>query len=110
MEIQTRVAPAELWLRDDLENIYALLFRFLGFGFRLAMSNAGLHVTQKFAILVPDPIAFAQWPVASLVTVVNKTDHRLSSGYVCIVELVKGLGCGRCNFPRSAAQWGLHSE
>ena len=26
MEIQTRVAPAELWLRDDLENIYALLF------------------------------------------------------------------------------------
>ena len=30
MEIQTRVAPAELWLRDDLENICALLFRFLG--------------------------------------------------------------------------------
>ena len=59
MEIQTRVAPAELWLRDDLENIYALLFRFLGFGFRLAMSNVGWHVTQKFVILVPDPIAFA---------------------------------------------------
>ena len=55
MEIQTRVAPAELWLRDDLENIYALLFRFLGFGFRLAMSNVGWHVTQKFVILVPDP-------------------------------------------------------
>ena len=36
MEIQTRVAPAELWLRDDLEEVYALLFRFLGYGFRLA--------------------------------------------------------------------------
>ena len=63
MEIQTRVAPAELWLRDYLENIYALLFPFLGFGFQLAMSNAGWHVTQKFVILVPDPIAFAPWPV-----------------------------------------------
>ena len=63
MTIKTRVAPAELWLRDDLENIYALLFRFLGFGFRLAMSNVGWHVTQKFVILVPDPTAFAPWPV-----------------------------------------------
>ena len=62
MEIQTRVAPAELWLRDDLENIYALLFWFLGFGFRLAMSSVGWHVTQKFVILVPDPIAFAPRP------------------------------------------------
>ena len=63
MEIQTRVAPAELWLRDDLENIYALPFWFLGFGFRLAMSNVGWHVTQKFVILVPDLIFFAPWPV-----------------------------------------------
>ena len=62
MEIQTRVAPAEIWLRDDLENIYSLLFRFLGFGFRLAMSTVGWHVTQKFVILVPDPIAFAPRP------------------------------------------------
>ena len=58
MEIQTRVAPAELWLRDDLEEVYALLFWFLGFGFRLAMSNVGWHVTQKFVILVPDPVLF----------------------------------------------------
>ena len=36
-------------------------------------------------------------------TVDNKTHHRLSSGDVCSVELVKGLGCGRRNFPRSAA-------
>ena len=55
MEIQTSVAPSELWLRDDLENIYALLFRFFGYGFRLAMSNVGWHVTQKLVILLPDP-------------------------------------------------------
>ena len=63
MEIQTRVAPAEVWLRDDLEEVYAMLFGFLGFGFWLAMSNVGRHVTQKFLILVPDPIGFAPWPV-----------------------------------------------
>ena len=63
MAIQTHVAPDELWLRDDLEEVYALLFGFLGFGFLLAMSNVGWHVTQKFVILVPDPIAFAPWPV-----------------------------------------------
>ena len=39
-----------------------LLFRFLGFGFRLAMSNVGWLVPQKFVILVPDPIAFAPRP------------------------------------------------
>ena len=38
-------------------------FWFLGFGFWLAMSNEGWHVTQKFVILVPDPIGFAPWPV-----------------------------------------------
>ena len=43
----TRVAPAELWLRDDLEDVSALLFRFFGFGFQLAMSNVGWHVTQE---------------------------------------------------------------
>ena len=63
MEIQTRVAPAELWLRNDLEEVYALLFQFLGFGFRLVMSNVGWHVPQKFVTLVPDPIGFAPWPV-----------------------------------------------
>ena len=58
-ECPTSVVASELWLRDDLEEVYALLFQFLGFGFRLAMSNVGWHVTQKFVILVPDPIAFA---------------------------------------------------
>ena len=33
------VGPAEIWLRDDLENIHMLLFRFLGNGFRLALCN-----------------------------------------------------------------------
>ena len=60
---QACVAPAELWLRDDLEELYALLFRFLGYGFQLAMSNVGWLVTQKFVILVPDPIGFAPWSV-----------------------------------------------
>ena len=68
MEIQTRVAPAELWLRDDLENIHALLFRFLGFGFPMAMSNVAWHVTQKFVILVPDPIPIAMSNVGWHVT------------------------------------------
>ena len=62
MEIPTSVDASELWLRDDLEEVYALLFRFFGFGFRLAMSNEGWLVTQKFVILVPDPIAFAPRP------------------------------------------------
>ena len=59
MEIHTSVAP----LRDDLTNIYALLFRFLGYSFRLAMSNVGWLATQQFVILVPDLILFAPWPV-----------------------------------------------
>ena len=52
-----------LWLRDDLEEVYALLFRFLGYGFRLAMSNVGWLVTQKFVILVPDPTGLGPWSV-----------------------------------------------
>ena len=57
------VPPDENWLRDDLEEVHALLFRFLGYGFQLAMSNVDWLVTQKFVILVPDPIGFAPWSV-----------------------------------------------
>ena len=46
MEIHSRVAPSELWLRDDLDEVHALLL-----------------VTQKFVILVRDPVGFAPWPV-----------------------------------------------
>ena len=60
MEMQTSVAPSEIWLRDDLENIYAPLFGFLGYGFRLAMRS----MMQKFVILVPDPIVFAPFVFA----------------------------------------------
>ena len=61
---QACVAPSELWLRDNLEEVYALLFPFLGHGFRLAMSSSvGWLVTQKFVILVPDPTGFAPWSV-----------------------------------------------
>ena len=99
MEIQTSVAPAEVRLRDDLQNIYALLFRFLGYSFQLAMSNVGWLATQQFVILVPDPIVFAPWPVltkAGLATLVNKTQHHL---------LIKSLGCGGSDFFRTAAHW-----
>ena len=58
MEIQTRVTPSESWLRDDLEEVYALLFRFLGYGFRLAMSKLRA-------------VAGAARPQAKLVTSVN---------------------------------------
>ena len=99
MEIQTRVALTEKWPRDDLEGVYALLFRFLGFGFRLAMSNVGWLVTQKFVILVPDPIAFAPRPAlrrlpsgdkaalragASLVTVDVLTGHICPISYLAV--------------------------
>ena len=80
MEIQTSVAPSEIWLRDDLENMYALLYRFLAYGFRLAMSNVGWLVTQKFVILVPDPIGFAPWPVlhGKLCVICQHTSHDVS--------------------------------
>ena len=38
-------------------------FRFLGYCFPLAMSNVGWLLTEKFVILVPDPIVFAPWSV-----------------------------------------------
>ena len=56
---QAYIAQSELGDKDDLEEVRALLFRFLGYGFRLAMSTVGWLVTQKFVILVPDPIGFA---------------------------------------------------
>ena len=43
-------------------------------------------------------------------TVVDKTHRHFPSGHVCSVELVKGLGCGRRNFPRIAAHFGLQLE
>ena len=49
---QACVAPAEI-----------LAQRRPGYGFRLAMSNVGWLVTQKFVILVPDTIGFAPWSV-----------------------------------------------
>ena len=76
---------------DDLENIYALLFRVLGFSFRLATTNVGWHVTQEsssFWCPIPSP-SRRGWccsTKASFMTVVNKTHHCLSSRYVCSVS------------------------
>ena len=110
---RSTVARADIRLRDDLQNIYALLFMFLGYGFSLAMCNVGWLDTQQFVILVPDPIIFAPWSVLldrgelchSLLTR-HSTTHSLS-GHVCGVQFFTGLGRGRCEFPRSVAQWGL---
>ena len=84
MDIPTSADPAEIWLRDDLENIYMLLFRFLGNGFRLALCNVGWLVTQKFVVLVPDPIVYAPWSVlldctASFVSLVKTHLAKLPS-------------------------------
>ena len=50
-----RLSPESM--RDDLENIYVLLFRFVGNGFQLALW------TRESVVLVPDPIFFAPWSV-----------------------------------------------
>ena len=44
-ECQSNGNLKQAW-RDDLEEVNALLFRFLGYGFRLAMSNVGWLVTE----------------------------------------------------------------
>ena len=50
-------------MRDDLENIYMLLFRFVESGFQLALCNVGWLATQESVVFVPDPIVFAPWSV-----------------------------------------------
>ena len=50
-------------MRDGFENIYMLLFRFLGNGFRLALCSVSWLATRESVVLVPDPIGFAPWPV-----------------------------------------------
>ena len=56
-----RLSPESV--RDDLKNIYMLLFRFLGNGFRLAQSKVSWLATREFVVFVPDPIGFAPWLV-----------------------------------------------
>ena len=48
-------------MRDDLENINMLLFRFLGNGFRLALCNMSWLATQESVVLVPGRFGFAPW-------------------------------------------------
>ena len=47
---------------DEINGILTVLFRFLGYGFRLAMCSVNWVEAREFVILVPDPIAFAPWP------------------------------------------------
>ena len=46
----------------EINGILTVLFRFLGYGFRLAMCSVNWMEAREFAILVPYPIAFAPWP------------------------------------------------
>ena len=48
-------------IRDDLENIYMLIFRFVGMGFRLALCNVSWVATRVFVVLVPNSLVFAPW-------------------------------------------------
>ena len=53
-------APSEIWIREDLEKVYALLFRYVGIG---TGCNVDWLATQESVVLVPDPIVFAPWSV-----------------------------------------------
>ena len=56
-----RLSPESM--RDDLENIYMLLFRFDGNGFQLALCSVSWLATRESVVLVPDPIVSAPWYV-----------------------------------------------
>ena len=47
---------------DEIIGILKVLFRYVGIGTWLAMCNVIWMEAREFAILVPDPIAFAPWP------------------------------------------------
>ena len=47
---------------DEMIGILKVLFRYLGIGTRLATCSVNWMEAREFAILVPDPIAFAPWP------------------------------------------------
>ena len=58
LKIQRDVASSEIWLREDLERVYAVLFRNVGIGTGLALCSVGWLTTREFVILVSDPIIF----------------------------------------------------
>ena len=47
---------------ENNNGILKVLFRYLGIGTRLATCSVNWMEAREFAILVPDPIAFALWP------------------------------------------------
>ena len=51
------------WMRDDVENINVLLFRFVGKGFQLALCSVSWLTTRESVDLVPDPTTSAPWSV-----------------------------------------------
>ena len=100
MEIPTNVDASELWLRDDLEEVNALLFGFLGYGFRLAKRNVGWLVTQKFVNLVPDSIGVSpSWSLrggtrVSSGLIARQIEERLLLCFLCRAADVQRSGPG----------------
>ena len=95
MEIQTSITPSEIWLRQDLEKVHALLLGFVGNGFQLALCNVSWLTTRKFVVLVirsSTRLGRCCSTLASFVTAVDKTHRHLPKRHVCKVEVVKGLG------------------
>ena len=75
-EIQTLVAPGELWFRDDLEEVYSLLYRFLGFGRHSGARSHRLRAVAGAASVVTSVNTLLPWPLFAglLVTPRNKDD------------------------------------
>ena len=59
-ELLTRqVFDGNVLYGGEIIGILTVLFRFLGYGTRLATCSVNWMEAQEFAILVPDPTAFA---------------------------------------------------
>ena len=54
-------SPGATLQSDEIIGILKVLFRYLGIGTRLATCSVNWMEAREFAILVPDPIAFAPW-------------------------------------------------
>ena len=50
--------PMDMWCKQDLETVYALLFQCLGKGTELALSSVSWVSARFWVVLVIDPIVF----------------------------------------------------
>ena len=52
VEIQIGVAPSQIRRRQDLQKVYAPLFRYVGICTRLALCSVGWLTTREFVVLL----------------------------------------------------------